>query len=321
VEKEAQISMKSETGTDPLAPAQRGTIDGNKTNDDGYLVGARKFYSRYKANHDTATTSRNLSAPAGSPKSIGATAMIIGHGNEGVINTSGGQTWPSGNPDHSIALTPDLNFESTWAPLMKSLNGRIGQLVLLACDTGAGQPGADLLFELARCVNCPVLAPTGKVDFAHAKPSLEAGSKWQSAQPQHPKPSPIPPPTPPEVSWQALMLLSSTGNETTIPRSAVRLVTYRPIAARGKQRQSEDMVFRGDDRSRIITSVRFDEPMKSSSIGGIVTAELTLEFDQAAASTSRQFRVYNDRFLLDLEAENVYYRATSRFREELNKIV
>jgi hypothetical protein len=112
------------------------------------------------------------------------------------------------------------------------------------------------------------------------------------------------------------MLLSSTGKESSIPRSTVRLVTYRPVAAGGKQGPPEDMVLRGDDLSRIITSVRFDEPMKSSSIGGIVTGKLTLEFD-GAGSTRRQFRVYNDRFLLDLETPNVYYRATSRFREEL----
>jgi hypothetical protein len=116
-------------------------------------------------------------------------AVIVGHGNSGLICT--------GDGDHcgSTATTIIETYtQATWKPSAAKIAGRFYMLRLLGCDTGADQSGADLLFELAKVIERPVIAPTYLVWCGSGKVWLDPKARWQQATPTM-KPNPIPKPT------------------------------------------------------------------------------------------------------------------------------
>lgn len=158
------------------------TIDATTPN--GYLDKARVGNPDAGANQNTTQVTQNIlsceTACANQP------ANIVGHGAEGDIDT--GQAW---HQFMSLANVPD------WTPDMQALATKVTHLYLFGCSVGAGQEGAEFLFEVARCVDAPVSAPTGLI-YCHADGhfSLQAGASWQTATPTYEPPPIDPPPLP-----------------------------------------------------------------------------------------------------------------------------
>ena len=118
---------------------------------------------------------------------------IGGHGNEGFLETGMGQY---GNPDWQTNYLTIWN-EFAWHPIIVRLKGKNFPIIYIySCHSGAGERGADFLFQLARTIDRPVAGRTG-FTYTNNKPQIwfEKGSVWQVATPDR-RPTPINAPTP-----------------------------------------------------------------------------------------------------------------------------
>lgn len=118
---------------------------------------------------------------------------IGGHGNEGFLETGYGQ---NGTPDWTTNFLATWN-EFAWKSTMERLKGKNFPIIYIySCHSGAGERGADFLFQLARIIGRPVAGRTG-FTYSNNRPQVwfENGSVWQVATPDR-RPTPINAPTP-----------------------------------------------------------------------------------------------------------------------------
>lgn len=230
--------------------------------------------------------------------------IVLGHGSVGFIITGEGKI--ASDPDKYISTT---NL-SHWRPHFGNI-GLTTSLYLYGCHTGAGLPGAGLLFNMAQTVNAVVLAPTGLIFVdANGQFSLEPGSTWQRAAPGSGVPQPIEPPH--IMLFEDLMgdpmgdvLLYTKDGELRVPSGqpvTMRITVYGGIAR--SQRVEE---IDGRDAEAIIALVAFNHPFSPSGRPlAMVTARLSISFDNGI---TRDFLVLNDRLVQDEEFPEVFYDA------------
>lgn len=118
---------------------------------------------------------------------------IGGHGNEGFLETGYGQ---NGTPDWTTNFLATWN-EFAWKSILERLKGKNFPIIYIySCHSGAGERGADFLFQLARIIGRPVAGRTG-FTYSNNRPQVwfENGSVWQVATPDR-RPTPINAPTP-----------------------------------------------------------------------------------------------------------------------------
>lgn len=293
------------------------TIDDDVANDNGYLAGLRSYYQSSMANQDDNSACQNLAGGLKAAQTTGLTAIIGGHGNSGLINTGGGQTWPAGNLDRTIAERGDVDSTSIWQPLVQDFSNRYARVVLMGCNVGADQEGVDLLSDLAGLVGAPVLGSTGEIFIKNGVPTPEPGSVWQTAYPGQPKPSPIPPPTPPSSKWTHFTLIRD-GIER-VPLTTVRVARYRSLMpSRGSG--DGEIELRNDSAHQFLQTIRFDEPMQWGPLGAIATGILRTAHDDANLRGEREFTVYNDLVVVDSKFPEVVYRGTAEFRNAIQRV-
>lgn len=262
------------------------TIDA--TTPDGYLDNARAGNPDAGANQNTLQVLENLLALEN--LSPGNPANIVGHGCEGDIDT--GQAW-----GQSITLG---NIDE-WTPILTNLAGHITELFLFGCTVGAGQDGANLLFEIAKAVDAPVSAPTGLIycDEVGAF-TLEAGAVWQTATPTY-----TPPPIDPPAHLSGHLAMSA--NEPVLVASA----TYTPV---GQPVPVSDVMALNLANQVLWTPVSLPgEP------GGKNTGMLTVEGSTNGQTWTRTFQVFNHALLQDVDSL-AYYYAKPTFRTLALKI-
>lgn len=179
-------SLGSWLGGPSLNAPLHGCVVIDATSPDGYLDNARAGNPLAGAIRDVAEAVRNLAACA-TPSHGSSPASIVGHGTEGLIAVGCGL---------SPAPGQELSLETAtqWTPQLAQLKGLVSSLALYGVQVGAGQNGADLLFQIAQVIDAPVYGPTGLLYCdSHGNFMLEPGAVWQMATPTQ-RPAPIDPP-------------------------------------------------------------------------------------------------------------------------------
>jgi hypothetical protein len=261
------------------------TID--STTPDGYLDNARAGNPDAGANSSTQTAASNLLFCA-KGQSTARSASLVGHGAMGLIATGGGQR-PAG-PNQFIGVTN----EAAWTPLLQPLQGTITDLYLYGVDVGAGDAGAQLLYDIARVTGATVWAPTGLLYCsADGNFYLEPGAIWQAATPSQ-RPAPIQPPVaplPPAVMAKARAKLSDGGaNAFDATGDALDPKPAKALAA------------------EVLWHRPFSPPGEP---GGLITGRLRVG---AEGGARKSFVIYNHTLLRDEDKPTRFYRATPRFR-------
>jgi hypothetical protein len=237
------------------------------------------------------------------------TGVIAGHGHPGQVCTSGGR--PCVLVPQSINMSNHQAWE-TWAAKWPT---QFQSLTILACDTGEGTQGADLLKAIADATKMKVRAPT---DFIWCKDNvmvLDDDAEWQEASPDH-KPDPIyfkhreyaqmTPGTQIEVRVENEMRQISFGS-TSVSSLSV-------LGARTGGFQAMSAV----DAQTLIANINLQAPFVTLFVPDAeVTARFELRLEVDHRPLSKNFLVLNDRLVNDADDRTVYYRTSSSFTERL----
>lgn len=238
----------------------------------------------------------------------GRSINLIGHGWDGCISTGIGEGPPG--PDGSDGdRVVKFDNEQDWTVLGKLKDLKVSSLTLWGCNTGAGKPGAKLLWEIANLIDAPVSAPTGFVypgggsdDFR-----LEPRSTMQRAEPGAKAPAP-------KNSPKYLKILKTTnrlkvkfdGTVVSIPLTDLRGTHLYNVHTAGP----EWMTFQPANADKRRVQVRFDRPFTlPGPIPAMVTGTLVSTFRRNGQDEKRAFRVYNNRLVQDVAFPDTFYHA------------
>lgn len=271
--------------------------------DNGFLPCAAGVLAPDFRNSNTTEAFNNLA----SKPNAGATAVLTGHGNSGLICT--------GNGDKCGAAGTIMGYwnETAWGAPSDKISGSFYIFRLLGCDVGADQVGADFLFLMAKHVQRPVTAPTYLVWCGNGKVWLDPKAKWQTATPTM-KPVPIPKPTF-AFAASTQMKFNVGGRMVTVPASVVHISGFRysvPTVP-GEFRSADDRM-----NADVKSLVNFSAPFQPGGVpAAIITAEFTLEFTTGEKKISKRFAVYNDEVAQDTTSADTFYEISSRLSERL----
>lgn len=276
------------------------TIDSTKP--DGYLDAARKGTPTAGGNGSTAVAVANLKG-CETGKSTPAPACIVGHGHYGIIGTGAGQS--PGTTDQHM----DTSNEASWSGEIAKLKGLVTDLYLYGCHTGASDVGAQLLYDMAKLANANVYAPTGIIycDSVTGSFTLELGSQWQIATPTT-KPQPI---NPPVVST------SPTMDEARVHHLGNQLLIAMDQLSASRYQASYAATAMTDQNAMALTQeVLWDQPFTpQGEPGAMITGHLQVVFGHGPRALLKSFLVYNDTLLRDEDNPSIFYRASTRFRD------
>jgi len=266
------------------------TID--STTPDGYLDNARAGNPMAGANGTTKQAASNL-LTCEKAKVTKGLANLVGHGCEGDIDTgkAAGQCIRYDNKDE-------------WEDDMATLVSWVEELFLFGCTVGAGEEGAQLLFELAKVIDAPVSAPTGLI-YCNSRGDfrLEDGAVWQRATPNV-RPAPIDPPhaTQSNSSMDQASFVIAGRRQPVEIKSA----TYTPY---GHAPMSEERSM------KLAAEVAWDQPFTTEDEPGAkVTGHLEVTGVAGDTTFRKSFHVLAHSVLRD---GHTYYRVTSGFRKAL----
>lgn len=138
------------------------------------------------------TTEQAINNILGRLTGPGINCCFAGHGNKGLLETGAGQNGPF---DYKTNVLYSWNY-NYWGPMLERVAGKnMVMLDIISCNTGAGNDGADLLFEMAKRTKTPIRAQTGLTYCGSDRGIFfEPGSVWQVATPDQ-RPTPIEPPS------------------------------------------------------------------------------------------------------------------------------
>lgn len=228
-----------------------------------------------------------------------AGANICGHGNEGLLETGMGQNGPY---DSNKVLLPWNSW--SWGPQFERIKpSSIVSVSLWSCHTGAGQQGANLLYDLAVLCGRAVQAGTGFLYCSSNGMWWENGTVQQVATPSN-KPAPIAAPTPHAIMRTPKFQIGGKEFEATdAEQLEIGLQTFGRSA--GPTRTA-----RGQEAKDVAAHLFISEPMDMSNvlIGGMITATLKVTL----GSHTLEFTVYNDRLAVEKETRTGYYTASVR---------
>lgn len=241
------------------------------------------------------------------------TAVIAGHGHPAQICTSNGIDCVL--PQESI----NVNNHSSWQGWAGAWPGKFQSLTILACDTGEGQDGLQLLRLIAIAAKMPVRAPTNYIwcgpNHGNNQIVMDKDARWQEVTPTG---------TPDAIQFKSRIYPPMTP-ESQMQISVDRVLEKIPFAAARPDAFSAlgetQPVFREQPPAvvqSLITRVDFSQPLVTSYVPDAdVTArfELLIEFNNR--SLRKHFVVLNDRLINDVDDRRVYYHTSSSFTEQL----
>lgn len=222
-----------------------------------------------------------------------------GHGNEGFLETGSGQ---HGQQDYKTNYMTDWN-KFIWDPICSALKSKnFPILYIYSCHTGAGERGADFLFELAKTIGKPAAGRTGFLYSNNQKFWFEDRSVWQVATPDT-RPTPISAPTPhfAEVEMENFTI-EAEGKEVAISADAVLSVTVSSAIKRAIP-LSKDLI-------RPLFSVLFgsDAHTLPGAPSAMITSKIEISFAlPSGGQENRTFVVFNDRLVVDQVGQLAYY--------------
>ena len=239
---------------------------------------------------------------------------LVGHGLHGHLSTGSGDRFPgTSRPPVDTAKYVAVPNEPVWTDPVSHLRSRVTRLRLWGCHTGAGNKGANFLFDMAKLIDAEVCAPTVWVYCGAGEDlSLEQrpAGQWQCATPAR-RPDPIPEQNvyAPTALLPAIALRIGDAF-VPLPVSAVRSLEFRE----GRSPELKpDRSWSGHDVYTAVTFVEFDKPLTDlpSEPGAVVTGTLTLQFEYQRHEERRLFYIYNDLLVRDMTTPDVYYRANT----------
>jgi uncharacterized protein DUF4347 len=298
------------TNKDPVpCPLVTVTLNGCITVDksvdqNSFLEFARKRHAkppnaRHTSRQSAITNAQNCLA--GGKKIVN----LVGHGDQGLILTGSADL----NTTDTTKFIGLLNT-AAWKADLSAITHPLTSLTLLACDTGAGSDGANLLKQLATTLNVTVEAPTGLVYLASgtSDPFLEPCAQWQKATPGVlPDAILLPRLSQPDSLMTTLVL---RGVDRVAIADVVSLDLYQATSVESPLIQS----WSGREAQVAATYVEFDQPFEPGGVpAAIVTGMLVLTFKGATGNEQRSFRVYNRRLVQDMTyGETFYYTAIAQ---------
>lgn len=290
--------------------------------DNGFNDCCASKYTGALRHSSTRNAIDNLSGSLGLLGKVDATAgkrlpWIGGHGSAGFMTTGAGQ---DGNQNGRNTI--GTWNEADWGPQFDRLRGRnFPILTLLSCDTGAGDDGADLLLAIANRIGKPVRARTGLTTCGGGGITFEKGSTWQVANPGQ-RPNPIPEPSLLFDFSVKDMKLEISGTFEEVPLESVSKVSVtRPYTFLRQSLSDASVNLDRKDAQAILRLINFSEPFNPGGMpAAMVTAKITIFFD-GKEDSPRQFDVYNNRLLHDLDCPNVFYSATPGFSTALKMLI
>lgn len=225
-------------------------------------------------------------------------AVSVGHGAPGIHCT--GEADHCAPPDNTI-LMADFNHEY-WEPLANKIKGKYQLLTLLACETGQGDSGAEFLYDMAQATQSRVRAPDSLIYCGPTGIYFEQGGSWVEATPQS-KPTPHPP-KPFVVKETAKLQFRIDGEMRILKPEDVQFLEFQHRTYR--QKEFTTLVGFGP---AILQVVGFGEPFQTlGRPAAIVTGSLRLRLNWEGKPLERQFVLYNDALVEDLEEQDVFYR-------------
>jgi hypothetical protein len=298
------------------------TID-DAANDNGFLPCCRQAYPGHSNNSNTDQAVNSLlnclsSGLRGSEDAFTANKglpVMVGHGNEGFFATGAGQ---SGQTSDQYLATWNM---SSWEPHMRRLHDRPQPILsLLTCHVGAGEDGADLLFEIAKVIGYPVRGRTGFTYCGNAQITFEAGSTWQTATPQA-RPTPIPAPSPHlQETVMPMTLFDAYGTRREVDLDAVESVEVQRPLTTALGAESPSVTLTGSTARDLLRLINFAEAFRPGGApGAMVSSVLRINFSQRGAQQiwGRDFAVYNNRLLQDVSVPEVFYPVSPGIRTAL----
>lgn len=241
---------------------------------------------------------------------------IIGHGNDGLLTTGCGQ---GAGDDTNLVGTWN---EASWGPsfgLLQKVNYPV--LTILSCSTGAGEDGADLLFAMAKRTGKQVRARTGLTFCGSNGITYEQGSTWQVATPTQ-RPSPIAHPSFVQLLElpMDMKLMAAEGFEDISFNKVAQVKVTRMNRFLQKNASNAQIQLDDQDVNMLLQLVDFARPFQPGMPAAIVTAKIDVVFKDEQYAT-RQFNVYNDRLLQDVDNPSIFYNVAPGFSQLLNMIV
>ncbi len=224
--------------------------------------------------------------------------VIVGHGRPGMILTSNGDQ--VGNVGERITITTDLS----------GLKG-VGTLRLVSCNTAEGAVGEQFLKKIAAAIEGTVIASTGLVHYGIPSKGqeglyLDSNARWRSATFKR-EPDPYEPVPPFRSDSVAVLRLRNGEGIISIEASQVELIQLIPA---GEQEKLTTLTWHGDRAEQVLRFLDLGNEQYPGPPAAIVTGTITLTFKPGSAlQRPRSLLVYNDQILMDLEYNDVYYKA------------
>lgn len=221
-------------------------------------------------------------------------ANIVGHGNEGLIETGMGQNGAYDNKKIIFSWN-----EGIWGELFDRFkNSPVTYVSLWACHPGAGPDGAELVYRLARHCDRAVRAGTGFLYCNSEKIWWENGSVWQVGTPNN-KPTPISAPS----AHALTMTLLFEDNSNIV--GVNDLLSIRIENRLGLSNKMDSTIF-NDNVALIAERIFCSDPidLNGVSIPAMVTAKIHLAFK---SGNEEIFSVYNDRLAKNDRTGTAYY--------------
>lgn len=225
-------------------------------------------------------------------------AVSVGHGAPGIQCTGEGDHCTGA--DNTIMMA-DFNHRY-WEPFANKIKGKYELLTLLACETGQSDAGAEFLFDMAKATQSRVRAPDSIIYCGPTGIYFDPGGNWVEATPQS-KPTPHPP-KPFEVKETATLRFRIDGVMRTLKPEEVQFLQFQHRSYRQKE-----FTTLGGFGPAILQIVGFGEPFQTPGRpAAIVTGSFRLRLNVPAKPVERQFVLYNDVLVEDLEEQDVFYR-------------
>jgi hypothetical protein len=276
----------------------------------GYLNLVRTFFSGMKTHTDTATLVNNLLADANIANTNGFVA-IVGHGSSGIIGAGIGRSLQVG-PCLNRCIS--LNNKAQWIQLFEKLKDKgIKSLYLFSCFTGAGNDGAELLYDLANSINATVAAPTGRIlIFQQGRFfKLENNAQWQVAQPA-PAPKPATINMPPIIipPFTRMNLFDDVQQNVEIFLGQVTGIGIGKPDQLDKWTELPSSQF-----VQLLGSINFNdaEDLEGGVMAGFITGAFTVRYkcpankDRIEKQEDREFIIFNNRYVQDGKYPNIVY--------------
>ena len=284
------------------------TID-HTTNDNGFLHCTRGGYANPMLHDTTAVACSNLTSHTLMTEGAGGAtlALIVGHGNEGLLITGEGQ---SASDTNKYISTWN---RSSWEPHFKTLRGRqFPALQIVSCHTGAGDAGADLLFWIAQAAQKPVQARTGFTYCSGGKITYEPGSVWQVATPTV-RPNPI---EAPSAHFDMNLIFTTLDSQGSHLASTIDQVTSLNILTAGR---IPVISASGDGAADLLSMIELSNPAKPGGVvGAVITGIIEVDLVIQGQTIRKVFNLYNDRIAELADEPGTYYRVARSLRDALN---